>query len=107
LNQFESLLFENLCAGVQEHHEAVGILGGGHGDGIYVDKASASKEANKISSLCLVWTLPMLLLSRPFSWTSAYIFRYEDYCTNTRVSSNLKAWPKIPLDGAVGGGGNS
>jgi hypothetical protein len=62
LNQFEPLLFENLCAGVHEHQEAVGIVGGGHGDGIHVDQAPASIEANKINFYCLVWTLLVMLL---------------------------------------------
>jgi hypothetical protein len=48
---FDPLLYESLCEGVQEHHESVGILGGGHGDAIHVDQAPASKEANKTSFL--------------------------------------------------------
>jgi hypothetical protein len=37
LNQFGPLLFQKLCEGAQDHHEAVGIVGGGHGDDIQVE----------------------------------------------------------------------
>jgi hypothetical protein len=42
LNHF----LEVLCEGVPDHHEAVAIVGGGHGDYIHLDQAHASKEAD-------------------------------------------------------------
>jgi hypothetical protein len=44
-NHFGPHLLEVLCEGVQDHHEAVDIVSGGHGDYIHLDQAPASKEA--------------------------------------------------------------